>query len=75
MTTQSAIRQGEQYNENNQPIRRDTTAKIHVSKEIANLLKIYCVLKNKKMTEYATEVLENELKHFGNILARLEKSN
>jgi len=49
------------------------TAKIHVSVEIANLLKIYCVLNNKKMVEFATEMFSRELKEFRERLEEMRK--
>lgn len=51
------------------------TAKIHISPEIANLLKIYCVLNDKKMVEYATEVFSKELKDFKVKLDALKRVN
>ncbi len=40
------------------------TSKLHVNPEIAELVKIYCVLHDIKMADFTTSVLENELKYF-----------
>jgi len=49
------------------------TAKIHVSPEVADLVKIYCVLHRIKMVDFATEVLRRELKDFRHDLEILRK--
>ncbi len=43
---------------------REQTAKLHVSAEIAELVRIYCVFNNKKMVDFTTEILERELQSF-----------
>lgn len=50
-----------------------STAKIHISLETAELLKIYCVLNRLKMVEFTTEVIEKELKEFRQQLERLRR--
>ena len=39
---------------------------IKVPKETANLVRVYCIFNNKKVTEFATKVLEKELAEFKN---------
>ena len=50
-----------------------TTAKIHVSPEVADLLKVYCVLHGKRMVDYASEVLGRDLQEFRERLELLRK--
>jgi hypothetical protein len=50
-----------------------STAKIHISLETAELLKIYCVLNRLKMVEFTTEVIEKELKEFRRQLEAMRK--
>jgi len=50
-----------------------STAKIHVSLDTAELVKIYCVLNRLKMMEFTTEVLEKELKEFRKQLEAMRK--
>ena len=49
------------------------TAKLHVSQEVADLVKVYCVLKGKKMTNFTNEVLEDALIDFKRILERMKE--
>jgi len=51
------------------------TAKLHVNPEVAELVKIYCVLKGEKMTCFTSLVLEKELKGFKEKLSELRKIN
>jgi len=37
---------------------------IKVPKETADLVRVYCIFNNRKVTEFATEVLETHLEHF-----------
>lgn len=37
---------------------------IKVSQELADLIKLYCVFNNTTMTDFVTEILENELDDF-----------
>lgn len=50
-----------------------STAKLHVSPEVADLVKIYCVLKRKKMSDFTTEVLSRELQTFKQKLETLKR--
>jgi len=50
-----------------------STAKLHVSPEVADLVKIYCVLKRKKMSDFTTEVLSRELQNFKQKLETLKQ--
>jgi len=50
-----------------------STAKIHVSLEAAELLKIYCVLNQLKMVEFTTELIEKELREFRRQLEAMRK--
>ena len=37
---------------------------IKIPKEVANLLRIYCIFNNRKITEFVSELLTGELKEF-----------
>ncbi len=49
------------------------TAKIHISPEVADLVKLDCVRHRIKMVDFATEVLRRELKDFRLELENLRK--
>jgi len=49
------------------------TAKLHVSQEVANLVKVYCVLNKKGMAEFANEVFKNVLSDFKKKLEKLNE--
>ncbi|GEM_PF-5037462 len=51
----------------------ENTAKLHVSQEVANLVKVYCVLNKKGMTEFANEVFQNVLSDFKKNLEKLKE--
>ncbi len=46
---------------------------IKVKKETAELLRIYCVFNNKKMTDFVSEILQSELTDFQKRLAEWKK--
>jgi len=43
---------------------RGRTTKISISLEAAELVKIYCILNNKKMVDFTNEIFERELREF-----------
>ncbi len=47
--------------------------KLSVSIEVAELVKVYCVLHNKKMIDYVNEILSRELSEFKHDLENLKK--
>lgn len=49
------------------------TAKLHVAPELAELIKIYCVLHNKNMQEFTNQILERELTPFKEQLEQLRE--
>lgn len=57
----------------NQLMNEKNTAKLHVSQEVANLVKVYCVLNKKGMAEFANEVFQNVLNDFKKNLERLKE--
>ena len=50
---------------------KEQLVNIKVKRNVANLLKVYCVLKQKKMSEIASTVLEKELDEFERKLKNL----
>jgi len=49
------------------------TSKLHVNPEIAELVKIYCVLTGEKMTQFTSRIIEKELQCFKERLEELRK--
>lgn len=72
MHLQSTIQNNEKSTETT--INSRKTAKIHVSQEVADLIKIYCVLHRKKMAEFTTEILTRELNGFKQNLKYLRRT-
>lgn len=54
-------------------MRERNTAKLHVSQEVANLVKVYCVLNKKGMADFANEVFQNALSDFKKNLEKLKE--
>ena len=52
------------------PISRQQLTNIKLPKQTADLLRVYCIFNNRKITEYVTELLEEHLAQFRKEMAR-----
>jgi len=52
------------------PISRQQLTNIKLPKQTADLLRVYCIFNNRKITEYVTELLEENLAKFRKEMAR-----
>ncbi len=52
------------------PISRQQLTNIKLPKQTADLLRVYCIFNNRKITEYVTELLEERLGEFRKEMAR-----
>ena len=50
-------------------IHREQLTNIKVPKQTADLIRVYCILNKRKVTEFATEIIEERLAEFRNQMA------
>ncbi len=69
-TVQNTESNANQEHHSHTPISRQQLTNIKLPKQTADLLRVYCIFNNRKITEYVTDLLEEHLAEFRKEMAR-----